>query len=148
MSIAEERLRELRVWDVMTRQVVTVPSSVSAAEAARLMTDAKVTAAPVVDAQGECVGIVSATDFLRVVSSNPDVDLRQLPVSEIHSCAVQSVSANATVLRAARMMCAQHIHRLLVLDDRGRPTGILSSLDVVAMMVKAIDESDMAGADS
>jgi predicted transcriptional regulator len=50
------------------------------------------------------------------------------------------VGTTATLLHAARIMCDQHIHRLIAVDRIGRPEGIVSSLDVVAALVQAVDE--------
>ena len=64
MNSAIERLLSLRVTDIMTRRVVTVSPDQKMSEAARLLIEKRVTGAPVVDAEGKCVGILSATDYL------------------------------------------------------------------------------------
>jgi CBS-domain-containing membrane protein len=56
------------------------------------------------------------------------------------SPSVQSVDAGASLVAAARMMCTAHLHHLPVIDEEDRPIGILSTLDVVAAMVNAVDE--------
>jgi CBS domain-containing protein len=48
----------------MTTTVVTVPETMSLRGAARLLSQASITGAPVVDHSGRCVGVLSATDFL------------------------------------------------------------------------------------
>jgi CBS-domain-containing membrane protein len=58
--------------------------------------------------------------------------------------AVQSIRASAAVIDAARIMCNAHLHRLPVLDDTGRPIGIVSSLDLVSAMMNAMDEQRLA----
>jgi predicted transcriptional regulator len=40
-------------------------------------------------------------------------------------------------------MCAEHIHRLLVLDQQERPVGVVSTMDVVAALLNAVEESTM-----
>lgn len=52
--------------DLMTRDVVTVPQSVPASEAARLLVSRAIGGVPVVDDQGRCVGVFSAADFARI----------------------------------------------------------------------------------
>ena len=61
-------------------------------------------------------------------------------VSEHMSPAVQTVRESETILNAGRILCANHIHRLVIIDEHGRPTGIISSLDLVAAMIAAVDE--------
>jgi CBS domain-containing protein len=60
-------LARLTVGEVMSRSVLVVDSARSAAEAARIMVDHKIGALPVVDG-GRLVGIVTESDFLRVVA--------------------------------------------------------------------------------
>ncbi|GIW94697.1 MAG: hypothetical protein KatS3mg110_2738 [Pirellulaceae bacterium] len=140
MSDIEDRLNQLRVSDLMARRVTSVAIESTAAQAAQAMHAAHVTAAPVVDGNGVCVGIVTATDFLRWAAEQPQADLGKVPLRDVMRWAVQTIDADASVLLAARMMCAAHVHRLLVVDRDGRPAGILSSLDLVAMMTKIVDE--------
>jgi CBS domain-containing protein len=48
----------------MSRDVVLIPQEMAMRDAAQLLWQAHVSGAPVVDAQGRCVGILSATDFV------------------------------------------------------------------------------------
>src|SRR5262245_46733051 len=65
MVLTVPPLPALTAQDVMSREVVTIPQRVSLGDAARLLRRASVSAAPVVDEQGRCVGVLSAADFLR-----------------------------------------------------------------------------------
>ncbi len=56
---------DLTARDLMSRDVVTIPEADSLREAARLLSQARISGAPVVDHQGKRVGVLSATDFLR-----------------------------------------------------------------------------------
>jgi CBS-domain-containing membrane protein len=56
------------------------------------------------------------------------------------SPSVRSIDADATLIDAARAMCGKHVHRLPVLDARGKVVGLISSLDLVAAVVHAIEE--------
>jgi CBS-domain-containing membrane protein len=158
------RLTALRTSDVMNRDVVMVDSSLAMEEAARLMSNRGVTSAPVVDEKGHCVGMLSAADFLlREVSpeqasagrarDETDYVVMQRRGEPLHiermegrnvrghmSAGVQSIRAETPLLEAARIMCASHLHRLPVLDDDGRPIGVVSSLDLVSAMMNAVDE--------
>ena len=41
---------------------------------------------------------------------------------------------------AARCMCKEHVHRLIVIDSSGAPVGVLTSLDLVSAWVGAVEE--------
>jgi CBS domain-containing protein len=53
---------------------------------------------------------------------------------------VHSLLPGESLLKAARTMCEQHLHRLPVVDDEGRVVGIISTMDIVAAVVNAVDE--------
>jgi predicted transcriptional regulator len=59
------------------------------------------------------------------------------------SPAVQAIDPGASLLKAARVMCAEHIHRLLVLNESNRPVGVISTMDIVAALVNVVDESQV-----
>jgi CBS domain-containing protein len=63
-------LAKLTVRDVMTSSVLVVDSDRPAAEAARIMLEHKIGALPVLDT-GQLVGIVTESDFVRVVAGQP-----------------------------------------------------------------------------
>jgi len=65
-ELRREEREELRVDQVMTRHVWTVPRDASAAEVGRVMLERQLGCAPVVDAAGRLVGIVTESDFLRL----------------------------------------------------------------------------------
>ena len=146
MNSAIERLLGLRVSDVMSSNVVQVNQDDRMSEAAAILDRHDVSGAPVVDDQGRCVGILSSSDF--VLRSANAVDqtvegqevLHKDHVSDHMSEVVESVSPDSSIMDAARSMCREHIHRLVVLDDGKNPVGLVSSLDLVAAMVAAIQE--------
>ena len=155
MTSALERLRSLCVADVMTRDVVQIAPQESMLEVARKFVEYDVTAAPVTDANRRCVGFFSAADFLRgelhlrqkasLQEERPsDEALGAREVSRYMSSNLRSFSPQESLLSAARFMCEHHLHRLPVVDDDGGVVGIISTMDVVAALVNAIDEMEAA----
>jgi len=159
MNSAIERLLSLRVSDVMQRHVIQLPAYGMMSEAAETFLKHEISGAPVVDDHGCCVGILSALDFVRrerdlaqgraaeckQAKSGPKpmlnlgfFDDERIERNMIRN--VQSVTAEATLMDAARIMCAAHVHRVPVLDASERPIGMVSSLDIVAAIVHAIEE--------
>lgn len=164
MNSAIERLLSLRVSDIMNTPVTTVSECDSMADAARVLVQSEIRGAPVIDASGRCVGMLSGADFVQradrmahgeasstfgqehclVGGTGEDAyqmeSVAQDRVRDHMSSAVQTVNRNATLINAARVMCREHIHRLVIIDDDARPVGLVSSLDLVAAMVAAIEE--------
>src|SRR5947209_8244999 len=62
----------LTAADLMSREVVAIPKHLSVRKAAHLLGEARVSGAPVIDARGVCVGVISATDFVHLADTeNP-----------------------------------------------------------------------------
>lgn len=148
------RLRTLRVGDVMSKQVVEVAADQSLAEIARVFVAHAISAAPVVDRDGGCVGVLSASDFLKRDAQLESATLESQPAAHpdepqsdvanrFMTPAVQSIAAEEPLLQAAKIMCAQHVHRLFVLDRMGRPIGVISTMDIVAALLHVIEEMDL-----
>ena len=131
-----DRLKMLKVQDVMSRQVIEVAASLTMREAAEAFSQGDVNSAPVVDEQGHCVGMLSAADFIkRERPQSSDM------ISSYMSASLRSVAADDSLLHAARVMLKEHIHHLPVLEDE-RPIGVLSTMDLVAVLINAVNEAD------
>lgn len=128
---------DLRVADLMTLDPVTVTRDATIEEAEALLREFRVTGLPVVDDDDRLVGVISQTDLLylaaptvRALIRNRDSGIR---VGEVMSVPPITVDAAATLAQAARTMDRDHLHRLVVVDPEGRPVGVLSSMDYVAL---------------
>jgi CBS-domain-containing membrane protein len=73
MAATTRSLRELTAEDLMTREVVRLPEAMPLRDAARLLLRNHVGGAPVVNAAGRCVGVLSAIDFLRQAGRCGDI---------------------------------------------------------------------------
>ncbi len=65
-ALAKTRGKTVHVVDVMTRNVKTIRASAQAREAAELMLEHKIGSLPVLGDEGQLVGLVTETDFLRL----------------------------------------------------------------------------------
>lgn len=66
ISAAErESLKNLRVKDIMTQKLITIPPAYTIQDALMVIQNSKVGALPVVDDQGRLQGIISVRDLLR-----------------------------------------------------------------------------------
>lgn len=75
LSDDERRRRQqsVRVEELMTSNVLTVPPDMPATEAARILLDCSFSCLPVVDGDGVLLGIVTERDFLRFALHALDV---------------------------------------------------------------------------
>lgn len=122
------------VQDVMARGVVTVDSSQSAKNAARLMTKFGISAL-VVLTDGELVGILTERDIItRVVASGNDSD--SVTIKEIMTEPVVVVNPEMPIENAAKIMLHEKIKKLpvVVKEDAGlRLVGMLSITDIARL---------------
>ncbi|HEX7173035.1 MAG TPA: CBS domain-containing protein [Candidatus Limnocylindria bacterium] len=128
---------DLRVADLMTLDPVTVPIDATIEEAEALLREFHITGLPVVDADERLVGVISQTDLLYLAIPTVRSLIRHrgdgIRVGEVMSTPPVTIDGSATLGDAARMMHRDHLHRLVVVDSHGRPTGVIAAMDFVAL---------------
>ncbi len=152
-----DRIVTLRVSDVMSRDPLTVEANCSMNEVSRLFSEQGIHSAPVVDEQSQCVGIITASDFVKRADQyahyetstqqviHDEDGLHMEPksyefVSDCMTSGTQAISPDMPLIAAARVMVDAHLHVLPVIEHH-LPVGMLSNLDVVAALVNAFDEA-------
>jgi CBS domain-containing protein len=139
-----------RVRDVMSTDVVTAGKTTSYKEVARLMTEHKVSALPVMTKSGHLVGVVSEADVLRKeehrfqwLVSGLSVHARRdrakagaRTAAELMTSPVITTHPDASLASAARLMNDHHIRRLPVLDDSGALIGMVSRRDLLRVFLR------------
>ncbi len=154
-------MRTIAAREVMNEQVLAVQDTMSVHELATFLVDHEISGAPVEDAEGKLVGVVSTTDLARAASEggnepqrdshqffhgwesvdgvDPDdfadlhIEHENLRVRDIMTPTVFAVEADAPVSHVARSMLDAHLHRLLVIDDR-KVVGIISTSDLLRLL--------------
>jgi CBS domain-containing protein len=133
--------KQLLVGDVMTLDPIVVRLDASIEEAAGLLHSNGVTGLPVVDGSGELVGVISQTDLVAVMDSPTGRLIRTqasgLRVGELMSAPAITVPLAGSLDEAARVMLGSHVHRLVAIDEDGRPVGVLSAIDFVTLYAEA-----------
>jgi len=145
----------LTAADLMTSPVLTISQDTSLAEAARLLSRSSISGAPVVDAQGRCIGVLSSSDFVTCagtegagkeeivsfiapwgeiirIEDNADSEIGQYMTAQL-----LAVTPSTRIGEVAQTMVDAHIHRVLVVVEQDRPCGIVSSTDVLAVVARA-----------
>jgi CBS domain-containing protein len=133
--------RTLAVGDAMTRDPIVLRSDDALIDAARVFDEAHISGAPVVDAKGILVGVLSRTDLLHARATErlwerwPGLRVRHL----MHWPAI-TVHAATSLDDAAALMEHERVHRLVVVEPgRQRPIGVLSTTDLVHAMIGGLD---------
>jgi len=144
----------------MQSHVVTVNAQDTVHDALERMLENKVSALPVVDHRGQCVGILSSRDFVDMTREldqdfhdashdseiwwtgfirNLSENFGDQSVMDLMTEEVIAIGADDLLVDAARTMLAQRVHRLPVIDGQRRLVGIVSTTDVLRALVEAAD---------
>ncbi len=127
--IYRRRRVALRVSDLMTTPPITVHRDTSIEDAARKMYENRVGSVLVVDEEGKLVGIVTERDILYAVVRGKVG--RGLPVWDIMTDNPITARPDEPLIEAIERMREANIRHLPVVDEEGRPVGVLSLRDVV-----------------
>jgi CBS-domain-containing membrane protein len=133
--------KQLLVADVMTLDPIVVDIDASIEEARRLLNVNSISGLPVVDGAGALVGVISQTDLVGVMDSPVGRLIRTrvsgLRVGELMSSPAVTIAMTGSLVEAARVMLGARVHRLVATDEAGRPVGVLSAIDFVALYADA-----------
>jgi CBS domain-containing protein len=122
----------MKVSQVMTRDVETVPADRTLMVAARRMQQRDIGFLPVVD-DNKVVGVITDRDItLRALGEGRVPQMTM--VGEIMTPKLVWCWDDATLTEAAELMEVNCVRRLLVLDHNGRLAGLLSLDDLAAHM--------------
>jgi CBS domain-containing protein len=120
--------RERRVRDIYHKGVILCRPDSPLQEVVRVMADTEVHAVMVTEREGEApVGVVSHVDVI----AHYGEDLAAIQAQDVMTSEVISISEDATLEEAAKKLLESNIRRLLVVNEEGRPLGILSTTDII-----------------
>ncbi len=128
----------MRVAEVMRTDPITVTPETTLADALVTLADAHVSGLPVVDSQGQLVGVVSTTDVLTAIAEAAGTEereriFRETSVRDVMTPRPQTIEPDDDVLDAARRMLYLEVRRLFVELD-GKLVGVVSQTDIVGAL--------------
>lgn len=121
-----------RLSRLLSRPAVTAPATVRLQEAARIMTDNRVSSLLLMEGSepdaGDLVGIITDRDLrTRAVA---DALPSETPVADIMSTNLITIRSDALVFEAMLQMLHNNVHHLPVMEN-GRPRGVVALSDIV-----------------
>lgn len=143
----------LTAVEIMTKEVITVDLEMGVEELARLLWENKIGGAPVVDSQGQLLGVVTENDLIdqnkkvhiptvlsildsMIFLESPnklDQEIKKMTgtkVGDIYSPHPITVSESATLEELASIMADRKVHTLPVTKD-GKLVGIIGKSDLI-----------------
>ena len=127
---------KITIRDVMTKAVISVDSSITVNEAAKIMEDVKVGAIIIME-NNTPMGIVTDRDFtVKIVAHVYQIST---PVKQIMSTPLITISPDESVWNVADLMHTRGIRKLPVVED-DQVIGIITATDLVNQLAISTDE--------
>lgn len=126
---------KISVRDAMTPRVITLSPSDKIVDAAKLMLKNEIGSIIILE-NGNPTGIVTEKDFTKLIAK--EIKLHDITIKEIMSSPLVTISPNANLLDAARLMLKSKTRKLPVLD-KGKLVGIITAEDIVRVAPKEIE---------
>jgi CBS domain-containing protein len=154
---AVERWALVTARDLMRQKVVTVNYAAPLSEVERILSDNRISGAPVTDESGHIIGIVSLKDLVERYTEDPDSRPRRGPgfyhlsseetldddfdafevpaeaeetARDIMTAQVYGVQAGAGLREIAALMTKHRIHRVLV-QENGKYLGLITTMEIL-----------------
>jgi CBS domain-containing protein len=156
----------MKIEEAMQKDVIKFQPDDRIVEVAQNLRKNKISGAPVVNKEGQVVGIISEGDIMRLLEVHSPrinlilpapLDLIELPVrmkyeldeiaedmnkaasiliGEIMTKRVITIAPDADISDAAQLMDTHDIKRLPVVDDTGKMIGIITRGDIIGAVVR------------
>jgi CBS domain-containing protein len=157
----------MRALDIMTTSVITATPDMTIHAAAKLLADNRISGMPVVDANGQMVGIVSEGDLLRRAETGTGVgrrawwlellsSTRELAatyvkehahvIGDVMSTRVVSINEDMPLREIADILERRRVKRVPVLKD-GKLVGIVSRSNLIRALASLTPPDDVASPD-
>ena len=124
------KVKEIRVRDFMVAKPVVFTSDTDLLDAVRVLVDRRISGAPVVDEQGNLVGVLTERDFLRAALVAGYHGESGGCVGDHMSSDVQAVDANDSLIDVATRFIETQHRRYPVMEDN-RVVGVVARRDVL-----------------
>ncbi|MFF4497193.1 CBS domain-containing protein [Streptomyces sp. NPDC001546] len=130
-------MNHIKVADLMTDEVVSVPPGTTVKEIAKVLAQYDISGVPVLDDEDRVVGVVSQTDLLALTPPQAHTQSAIPPTAgKIMSAPAVTTHAEDTAADAARLMTRRGIERLPVVDIEDRLVGIITRRDLLRMFLR------------
>lgn len=137
-------MEKLLVRDLMTEDVIALQPDDSLARLRDLFYERRIRHMPIVDGDGQLVGLVSQRDLLRnslvdqvnVPEAVEQAVLERLQVRDLMTSEVEGVRPDLDIREAAQIMLEHKYGCLPVVDDERHLVGILTESDFVRFLAR------------
>jgi len=135
ISKVQELVYEIRVGDVMKKNIIAVSPDSTMSELGVILREKRISGTPVVD-RGKLVGIISIDDFIRWLAERED----DCPVARKMTKNVRTLYADEQVVHAVNKFDQLGFGRFVVVDRRDEKLlGIITKGDIIEGLLKKLE---------
>jgi CBS domain-containing protein len=131
--------------DMMTPKLIILTPEMDIYEAIRILIKRGISGAPVVDGDGNLMGILSEYDCLKVVTAGAYEGLPEGKVADYMTCPATTIRPDASMLDVVTKFMKNPIRRIPVMDDTGQLLGQISRKDVLVSIESMREDSRLFG---
>jgi len=148
-------LTQVKIRDIMSRNPITIPDSYTIEEAAEVLHDHRISGAPVLDAQGRLVGLVTQEDLFKALMSLTGLKRRGIHLAFEAEDRPGSIKELADVIRryGGRMASIlsssdrapqgfRHVYIRAYQVDREQMAAMLKELQAFARLLYLVDHRE------
>lgn len=129
----------MKVEEIMTRSPRVCMPATALHQVAQMMRDEDVGEIPVVDGERRVVGVITDRDIVvRCVAAGDNP--REVQAQACMTAPALTVTEGASLEECARLMAAQQVRRVPIVDAAGAICGIVAQADVEATNARSLKE--------
>jgi CBS domain-containing protein len=120
----------MNIGNILQRSLLTISSNATVLDAVTLMVENNIGLLVVFDAKdkSKLAGVISERDIMKSLVSGGKLDAS---IDGVSTKQVVTVKASSEVAEAAKAMNKHRIRHVVVVDERGKPLGVVSMRDLV-----------------
>jgi len=116
--------------DVMNREIITITPDATVEEAMNILIDMKISGLPVVDPDGNMVGILSERD---IINFSEGGNIKKTRVRDVMTDKVLSFSPETEISKIVKAISENKFRRVPIVEN-GKPVGIISRRDILHIL--------------
>lgn len=145
---------KVRVKDLMTKQIKSIPPDMSAKDALNLLLDSSLSGVPVIDKDGNLVGVFTEKEILKAIlpaylkdvgsfvyADDPKAEFKKMAklekfkVKDLMRKEVPALDEESSITEASKIMLLKSERRVMVMKDE-KVVGVITRCDVVKFFAK------------
>lgn len=134
-------MREITAWTLMTSPIETIGAAELAAVAAARLRELHLSRLLVLDDSGSPVGVISVSDLVAPLGRTSGA---RRTVKDVMSRAIVTCPPGTSLQAAARAMTERRSRSIVVVDESGRATGVITGNDLLALYESGGSDGNVA----